>query len=235
LATATFETLTESTEVIRGDKMLEPIIWQTMSAYLHPDFTDKDITNFIKEIKMVINPEDEEIEQETLTYWKSRFTSILKPFASWPTTIPKKQSQMKERYEEVTNNFSYFLHTKVNISWPAAIYYSQLMLQYFNKLTDITKGKIKIQFDLSLNKIDSIAGQLSKNFIWLDCTKTISILQSIHLFAAYLKACGNVDEKEMLRIQHDCNELYKVTYPTQQQQFVEADCFKDFPFLKVNG
>ena len=235
LASATLYNLTQSTKIYGGDRIAYPLIWQTMTKYLQQDFSKKNIADFMNELKIVLDPIEVEINKESLSYWELKFTDILKPFTRWPDSIPKKQSQMKNKYEDISNNFGYFLYKSSCISWPAACYYAGIMLSYFLTYTDMSTLKIKVLFDLSEDKIDEIVGSISKKFIWMDSIKVFSLLQAIFIFAAYLKKCGNVDEKEMLSIQNSCCKLYKEVYPLQKAEFVETDRFKEFPFLKLNN
>ena len=49
--------------------------------------------------------------------------------------------------------------------------------------------------------------------------------------AEYLHQCGNINEEEKLIIQKDCTILHGQIYPDLKKDFMEADCFKTFPYL----
>ncbi len=231
LASATLERITTSHELFGGDKILFPLISQTMSKYLDKGIANIDIAGFMNELSKVLAPFNVDKTDETLNYWKATFDSILRPFTNWPVDIPKKKSQIENRYMNIGDNFSRFLHEQTGISWVSARYYSAQIDRYFMEYIRLANGKIKKQFDFSENKIDKIVGLASKKIIWLDCTKSISMLQAIYHFAAYLQECGNATEQEKLTIQQDCTNLYNIAFPSLKKEFAEADCFKAFPFL----
>ena len=231
LASATYSRLTSSTRVFGGTSIAIPLVSQILSRYLQEGFPDNQVVDFVNELIETLPPIGFKLDDNTINYWKTTSNNILRPFTSWPADIPKNKSLMEDRYEEVSLNFRRYINERAGISWTSAWYYSALISDYFTEYLDLRKGKVKTQFDFSENTIDRIIVALCKNLLWIDCTKSISLLEAIYHFAAYLQECGNIDEEKKLFIQKDCAKLYNSLYANFKTEYVVADCFKKFPYL----
>ena len=231
LASATYSRLNSSTRVVGGNRMAIPLVSEILSKYLQVGFSDNHVVNFINELTETLAPIGFKPDDNNINFWKNTLNNILRPFKSWPADIPKTRSLMEDRYEEVSLNFRRYIHEHTGISWTSAWYYSALISDYFMEYLDLRNGKIKTQFDFSEDTIDKIIVAICKNLLWIDCTKSISLLEAIYHFAAYLQECSNIDEKKKLFIQKDCAKLYNRIYPNFKTESVVADCFKKFPYL----
>jgi hypothetical protein len=217
-----------SPEVIAGDGIFSPLLVHILSKYLREDYSEADITRFTEELSKVI-PHELATPHTSVAFWKNWFENIFRPFESWPEKIPSKESQLTSRYFDIGRNFMRYLHESIGISWISAKYYSDLLIEYLIEGMETKKGKTRKQFDFSKAKIDSVIAQVAHNFLSLNCTKTLSILNTIWYFAGYLQTCGNLDETQKSIIQTDCAALYNSIYPDLKKHFAEASCFQNFP------
>lgn len=223
-----------SPEVFGGARILDPLLMHTFSKYLHKDYSEADISRFMEDLSKVIHyePTDPGV---SISFWKNWFESIFRPFESWPEKNLKKKSQQTSHYFEIGRNFMRYLHECTGISWISSKYYSDLLSEYLIKDMEMKKGKAAKQFDFSKDRIDSVIASQAHNFLSLDCTKTLSLLNTIWYFAAYLQVCGNLDERQKSIIQTDCAGLYNSIYPDLKKHYAEALCFQDFPLWEIKN
>jgi hypothetical protein len=224
--------VTSSPDVIGADDILTPLMIHTLSGYLREDYSEKDISRFNEDFSRVA---PYELAEPDVPFWKNRFENIFKPYESWPEVIPSKKSQLTSYYLDRGWNFMRYLHESIGISWISAKYYSGLVIEYLIEYLEEKKGMVKQPFDFSKDRIDGIVASLATNFIFLNCTKTMSILNAIWYFAEYLQRCGGLDERQKSIIQTSCTELYNVTLPNLKMQDTEALCFITFPLWKIKN
>lgn len=231
LASATCSRLFSSSKILGVSGIVMPLVSQVLSKYLREGFSDDDVAGFVNELTETIAPLGLRPDNNTIDYWRTTLNNILSPFTSWPVDIPKKKSQLEDRYKAISQNFRRYIHERAAISWTSAWYYSSLISDYFSEYIHSAKGKVKKQFDFSENNIDRISVVLGKKIFWPNCTKLIRSLRGGLSYGRIPTRVWQYSEGEKLKIQKDCTKLYNQVYPNFKTQFIEADFFRTFPYL----
>jgi len=216
-----------SDEVFGGGSIVSPIIIDHYSKILHPDYTDDEINQLVKNMKEIkVDLSDQYYNSE---FWKLMFGNILKPFSKWEESVPRKKAAFHRLHNEMRNNYSRFLKEKTSISWVTANFFTEKLAEYFHKWIEDSQKPHKVLFDFSENTMDkTIAGLIGK-MMWIDFTSYVGHFNAIFYFADYLFVCGNISEIERDKIQTDCTRLYNKPLESLKRQYTEAKAFKQFP------
>jgi len=223
-----YEDVCTSDDVIRGSKILIPLIAAKYATYLKPDFSDTDIEKLIaelKEIKVEINP-----DHFDPSFWERTFKMIYKPFSEWE--IPKQLTKHKraELHYDMRLNYIRFLKEKTGISWVAAHYYALMLIEYLFTWHQETKNIKNKVWDFSTKTMDKIISDLTCSYIiYYDATKVATIYNAIYYFADYLLQCGNIDQDQASVIQQDCINGYGKAHSKLEYRNIFALAFKKFP------
>ena len=218
-----------SPKLMNGYKILRGYIPYILSKYLKLNYTQDDFSAIVKEIENL----DLELEEifYTTEHWKNKFNKIFVEYTKWTTIVPKNTDDLVETYYAITENYSKYLQETLNISWTSAIYYSEMIYQYFIAIIMNNEINPKKMFDFSNKTLNKIGVEIaSKMGMWIDFTKLNILLNSVFFFANYLVACGNINQTEKQGIQNNCKKIFTEIYPDLKKQNSEALIFSKFPF-----
>ena len=170
-----------------------------------------------------------ESEISDVKYTEKRLLTYTRPFSQWDENIPKKRSQALDYYDEITDNFAYYLYKNVELTFDSAILYAGTIYSYYKKVVSLNKFP-KNLFCLDMNTFKR--NIFLKYFDIFDSDIYIIVqLNAFYYFAAYLETCGNINEEQKVSFQKEVTEIYQDYYSKNNFVGPEMLSFEQFPMF----
>jgi len=205
------------------------IVNNIMEKYLEKPVTDESVLLMANEI--LIAGDYVSINNDDIKCWKKELLQYIRPFTQWDTNLPTKRTEALNYYVEILNNFAYFLYKRTELSFDSAIYYADILLQYYK---EIVSGKKRIADIFCLDENIFINNSLMKKRSWFNFGIEIDSLvqiNALYFFADYLKTCGNIAEKQQQDFQEILVKVYQNYYAELKYDGPEMLPFGQFPFI----
>jgi hypothetical protein len=198
-----------------------------LSRYLNKPLSEKSGDLLLNEL----SSEGIVTDQHGKKFWKTRFQRLMRPFTIWDGIVPKKRSQAIDYYVDITDNFAYFLHRKLGISFDCADFYSDTIYHYYKYVISENKRPNNL-FCLDKQSIEKYS-YLRKMGMYDAEVEQLAQFNAFYYFAAYLKTCGNITEEQKQEFQDYIIDIYQAFYANIEKSGPEMPLFKQFPLWKL--
>ena len=217
-----------SSEINRGEDILDEVILSYYIPYLKPDFSEQDMEKLADQLKEIKIPLNDNFKQpDTL---KEDVVSIFKKTKGWHIQDCITNHDIYSRYHEITRNFMGYLHQRTNMDWMAANFYRKMTFKYLSGV--IPRGKRpKEAFVFTKSIIENTIVKTCKDMLFLYSTGALGILNSIWYFAGYLEETESIEEELKNKIQQWCKELFDQSNTILAEESFAAKVFKRFPYF----
>ena len=225
----TKEEVLSGPNVLNGEDILVPLLYDKLTQYLKEDYTSDDIESFVDQF-IALFPNDN--KKELLITWTSRFRDTFRPYGRWEYDLKWNSDKMNDFYFSVSDNYMRYLQECCGISLISAQYHSNLIYKYGLACMELKKGKkLKRLFDFSQGAMDkAIMAITSGPFHMPDPTACFSLLNAIYYFAGYLKKCNMLDGMEPETAHKTTTKFYEDLFPSLSGYSSLTCCFNAFPF-----
>jgi len=165
--------------------------------------------------------------------WNERLLQYMRPFTTWNTQLPKKQSQATDYYFIICSNFAYFLYKKADLSLNSALLYSDAVFDYYRRIVYREQKRPVEIFCINENMISKYTLSVYNTWFGYFNINCFIGLNAFYYFVAYLKTCGNFSEDEQHKLQKMIRQLYQKVYDISNDQGPEMLTFKQFPLWEI--
>lgn len=229
LVEKTKEGVLSGPNVLNGEDILVPLLYDKLTQYLKEDYTSEDIERFVDHF-IALFPNDN--KKELLSRWTSRFRDTFRPYGRWEYDLQWNRNEMDELYFSISDNYMRYLQERFGISLISAQYHSNLIYEYGLACMELKKGKkLKRLFDFSAETMDKAIMSITSGFLHMpDPTSCISLLNAIYYFSDYLKKCNMLDGMDPETVHKTASKFYEDLFPVLSGYSSLSCCFSSFPF-----
>jgi hypothetical protein len=204
------------------------LIMPIVSSEIDQLLMDRDVSRLIKALAKTVKIELRE-DFYTRKYWEDFLETVTRPFDKWPDQLPVKKGQKDQLFQDVSDNYMWFLKTRLKVNYATAEYLGVHIHDYLLRfLENRTKSKKTFNFTHKAmsEKLEVICGELFPDYL-----RFVSTANAIYYFVDYLLECRNLHEDEAIKIKSDLGNIYEQFYLEFKDGEEVSMLFKDFPII----
>lgn len=204
------------------------LIMPIVSSEIDQLLMDRDVSRLIKALAKTVKIELRE-DFYTRKYWEDFLETVTRPFDKWPDQLPVKKGQKDQLFQDVSDNYMWFLKTRLKVNYATAEYLGVHIHDYLLRfLENRTKSKKTFNFTHKAmsEKLEVICGELFPDYL-----RFVSTANAIYYFVDYLLECRNLHEDEAIKIKSDLGKIYEQFYLEFKDGEEVSMLFKDFPII----
>ncbi len=177
-----------------------------LAAGADPDEAANSVARELKEIKIAHLPS---VDPANL---RKRFERTLQPPSLPDYDSCRTRAEVDAFFDDVTWNFTGFLHRSKGLPWTRALFLADRLQQYWQRRAE--EARPITPFCLDVGKLEVFLCRTCQNFFNYDGVLTASGIEAMGHFADYLLACGALGKQEHLDLQDGCRTLYRKVLAT---------------------
>ncbi len=222
-----YKEVNNSNDLFNGHQIVDGLNVEIYSKYLDKEINTENIEKLTDELKELEIDFDDHFYD--IIFWENRLKYIIKKYDKWNNSS-KNEELFNYFLFEISSNFMRFLHEEKNITYISAQYYGQLIYKYYLKSFENEEVFENI-FSFEEDEIDQIIGSLSKYYLSISITKSLSLLNTLYYFAEYLFVCGNFDNTEKKHLQKITTKFHNLVYKKTMKTQIKTALFSKFPIF----